>query len=503
MKTGWRHGVHGWLAALAFLGGAATAGSAAPTVEVPIVLRDLPLLLVDDAGIAAQRGVVRTLHPARTRAAPVLVADRPWEGGRVYTYGSVEFDEATRQFRLWYMARTQRADGTKPAPQLRNGGQDVVLLATSSDGLAWDKPALGLHAFDGSTANNIVFDAHSPAVIVDRFEREPARRYKMLAYHRGGYLAAFSADGVRWAESAKNPVFPGGDTMSLTQDPRTGEFLAYFKKPDPSGPGRVVWLTRSRDFQTWSEAKLVLRTDAEDNRWATRPEQRTDVYGMTVLLHAAGFVGLPRIFQVIDESPKGTKKAVGQSGQDGAIDVQLATSGDGENWHRSTPRLAMIPRGAPGTFDGGVILGTTNGGVEVRDEFWLYYTAINTGHGAPIPPKQSAIGRAVWRRHGFASLDAGPAGGRVETKALRLAEPRLEINADASRGDVRVALLEADGRPIARRALADCEPLRGDDVRWRVRWRDGATVPTDRAVRLRIEMTSARLYSVSAVAATK
>jgi hypothetical protein len=291
--------------------------------------------------------------------------------------------------------------------------------------------------------------------------------------------------------------------MSLTQDPRTGEFLAYFKKPDPSGPGRVVWMTRSRDFQTWSEAKLVLRTDEEDNRWATRPEQRTDVYGMTVLPHAAGFVGLPRIFRVIDELPKNTKKAVGQSGQDGPIDVQLATSTDGENWLRVTPRLAMIPRGAPGMFDGGVILGTTNGGVEVADEFWLYYTAINTGHGAPIPPKQSAIGRAVWRRHGFASLDAGPSGGRVETRALRLAEPRLEINADASRGDVRVALLEADGRPIAGRTLADCEPLRGDDARWRVRWRDGSAVPTDRAMRLRIEMASAGLYSVSAAVATK
>lgn len=466
----------------------------------PISLLELPLLFVDDAGIAAQRGVVRTLHPARTRAEPVLVADRPWEGGRVYTYGSVHYDEATRQFRLWYMARIQRADGTKPAPQLRSGGQDVVLLATSADGLAWEKPALGLHAFDGATANNIVFDAHSPAIVVDRAERDPARRYKLLAYHRGGYLAAFSADGVRWTEATKNPVFAGGDTMSLTQDPRTGEYLAYFKKPDPSGPGRVVWMTRSRDIQTWSEAKLVLRTDEEDNRWATRPEQRTDVYGMTVLPHAAGFVGLPRIFRVIDELPKATKKGVGQSGQDGPIDVQLATSADGETWHRATPRLAMIPRGAPGTFDGGVILGTTNGGVEVGDEFWLYYTAINTGHGAPIPPKQSAIGRAVWRRHGFVSLDAGPAGGRVETHRLRFGAPEIILNADASRGEVRVALCEADGRPLAGRALADCVPLRADETRWRVRWRGGAAVPTDRAVKVVIELTGARLYSIAASA---
>ena len=46
--------------------------------ERPIDLDILPLLFADDAGIAAQRGVVRTLHPARTGAQPVLQADRPW-----------------------------------------------------------------------------------------------------------------------------------------------------------------------------------------------------------------------------------------------------------------------------------------------------------------------------------------------------------------------------------------------------------------------------------------
>jgi hypothetical protein len=46
---------------------------------------------------------------------------------------------------------------------------DVVLYATSRDGVSWEKPALGLHAYDGSSANNIVADFHSPAVVVDRF----------------------------------------------------------------------------------------------------------------------------------------------------------------------------------------------------------------------------------------------------------------------------------------------------------------------------------------------
>jgi hypothetical protein len=157
----------------------------------------------------------------------------------------------------------------------------------------------------------------------------------------------------------------------------------------------------------------------------------------------------------------------------------------------------MIPRGAPGSFDGGAIFGVTSGTVEAGDETWLFYTALNTGHGAPIPPKRATIGRAAWRRHGFASLDAGPAGGLVETVPLRCATPGLILNADAARGEVRVALFEADGRPIAGRGLDDCEPLRADAVRRSVHWRGETTMPVDRPVRVRIALTNARLYSLT------
>ncbi|MEZ0385744.1 MAG: hypothetical protein ACAI34_01655, partial [Verrucomicrobium sp.] len=59
-----------------------------------INLDTLPLLFVDDSGIAASSGVIRTVHEAKTRPAPVLEPKLPWEGSRVYVYGSVYFDEA-------------------------------------------------------------------------------------------------------------------------------------------------------------------------------------------------------------------------------------------------------------------------------------------------------------------------------------------------------------------------------------------------------------------------
>src|SRR6266481_5163133 len=70
--------------AILFLGTTVTA--AEPRV---ISLRELPLLFADDSGIAASAGVIRTVHPARQRNAPVMEPETAWEGSRVYIYGSV------------------------------------------------------------------------------------------------------------------------------------------------------------------------------------------------------------------------------------------------------------------------------------------------------------------------------------------------------------------------------------------------------------------------------
>lgn len=452
-----------------------------PHASPILSLRDLALLFADDSGIASRTGVIRTVHPARTRSAPVLAAERPWEGERVYVYGSVYADEPTGMLRLWYMSFP-----------------NYVLHATSKDGLKWLRPSHGLLPFEGSTENNIVYKIHSPSVLLDPREPDPSKRYKLLGSKSGGYQAAFSADGLRWTPYPKNPVLKYSDTITLTQDPATGEYLAFHKRPAKvRGFGRrVVWLSRSRDFQEWDEPQLVFAPDEKDDAWADGPDQRTEVYNMSVYPHAAGFIGLPTMFRLTRRVPKG-EITPGQSPDDGPLDVQLATSADGRSWERSEPRLNVIPRGRPGTFDGGSILGISSTAVHVGDETWVYYTAMTTTHGGPIPPKRMSIGRAEWRRHGFASLDAAGTG-RIETKPLRLATPSLTVNADASRGQLRVALLDANGGDLAGFHLDDCKPLQTDATQWGARWRSTAAPPTNRAVRVVIELTNARLFSISA-----
>lgn len=448
--------------------------SAVPAADAPsaITLRELPLLFADDSGIASSTGVVRTVHVAQRRDAPVIEPERPWEGERVYVYGSVYADAKDKSLRFWYMA----------AP-------DYVLYATSQDGVNWLKPSLGLLPFKDSTENNIVHRIHSPSVLLDIREPDPAKRYKMLGAKSGHYHAAYSADGLHWARYAKNPVLKYSDTITLTQDPVTGEYLAYHKCPAKvRGFGRrVVWLSRSRDFQTWTEPELVFVPDEEDDRWASGPDQRTEVYNMSVYPHAAGFIGLPTMFRVTAARRPKSELTPNQSPDDGPIDVQLATSADGRTWQRTQPRINIIPCGAPGTYDGGAILGVSSTCVHVGDKTWVYYTGLTTTHGGPMPPKRISIGRAEWRRHGFVSLDAAGQG-RVETKPVQLSAPTLIVNANASRGKLRVTLLEADGRSIPGSAV-----LRADNTRWRA----FTDAPTNRPVRVVLELNNARLYSVS------
>jgi hypothetical protein len=462
--------------------GAETAGA--------IDLQKVPLLFADDSGVERRVSVTRTVHVARTRTQPVLVADQPWEHLRVYMWGTVHYDPAERRFAMWYMCR--------PPPPL---GSTRTLYAVSEDGLRWTKPALGLVEFNGSKANNLLGPGGgSLAVMYDPIDPDPARRYKRIAHRSGGYYTGSSPDGIRWVdEGGGRPALTAGDTVTLAQNPITGEYLAYHKRPLQRGAFdvRAVWLARSRDFRTWSEPELVLAADEADQEWATQADERAEIYDMAVYPHAAGYLGFPAVFRNKPQVVTPALKAVGGVAPDGPLDIQLATSTDGSKWRRSWPRVAVIPRGAPGTFDAGAILGVSCAPVHTAEETWVYYSAISATHGAPVPPKLMTIGRAEWRRHGFVSADTGPQGGEIETRPLRFGSPRLVVNADAGRGEVRVALLEADGRPIPGRSLADCRSLNADRTQWTVEWRDGETVPTDRPVKVLLQMRNVRLYSVA------
>ncbi len=454
-----------------------------------------PQLFVDDHLIAAKTDVKRTIHACRKLPHPVVEPEHPWEGMRVYVYGTVYRDPSTGQFRMWYMSNPTTG---KRDPRLTWARGALVLYATSQDGVRWKKPKLGLYAFNGSKTNNIVYGMDSPSLIVEPNHPDPKRRYVMLGYTRkhgvksGGGIA-LSEDGMHWQGRPFGPLFRSHDTMTLAKDPKTGEYFA-FHKSNPKIRGyhrRSVALTTSKDLKHWTERKLVMAADGKDDTWATEPEQRTEIYNMSAFPYGDRWLGLITVFR---KKRRLKESEPYQSRDDGPIHVQLVYSADGRDWHRLEQREPVIPN-APHGYDAGCILGVTNTPVFVEDEVWFYYTAITTTHGGALPTKRITVARAAWRRDGFVSTDAGRREGVIETKPIAPKGDRLFVNVDAADGKLVVEVLDAKGNPLPGYAGSDCSPVRGDSISQVVRWRQSDRLPKQRPVRLRFRLRDASLYS--------
>lgn len=469
--------------AAAVIAGCFAVGDVAAPAEVRI--------FADDAGLSRMDGLTRRIQPGRKLSEPVLPPETACESQRVYVYGTVLYDAATGQFRMWYMSAGEELGGPVQDARLTHRQKGFVLYATSADGARWTRPDLGLYSFDGSMHNNIVYDFHSPSIVFNPAEGKYAMLGRGTAGETRGYLLAESADGLRWQDVPGPPALTGGDTCTLCRDPNTGAYLAFHKRSEEyrGHNRRLVYLSTSNDLRVWSEPVLVMAPDEIDDA-QTRREGGicSHFYNMSAFPIAGQFLGMVTHFRY---ARKLAETAPAQSSQDGPIDVQLVHSRDGRAWKRFDDRAPVIPNG-PLPYDAGCILGTANGPVTVGDELWLYYTAITTGHGGAIPEKKITIARAAWRLEGFVSLDAGEQRGIAETTPFEPAGRSLLVNADASNGELTVRVLDPDGTP---RPGYTPIPIKTNGVRQPVKWREHNTLPNNGPIRLQFQLRNASLFS--------
>ena len=226
-------------------------------------------LLVDDECIAARLDVVRVAHPCKKQSKPVLVPEHAWEGDRVYVYGSVLYAPSESLFRMWYMSRMEGMAVGDRDPRLNRQPLDFVLYATSQDGRHWERPSLGEYTFKGCRNNNIIFDLHSPSVVFRNEAGGFEKSYVMLGVRsRQGYWAAHSKDGLHWEDYRVNPALPKTDTCTLTWDPASSSYMAFHKRVHEHRGHlrRLVYLSKSRDMQAWTEPVLVMALDERDDQ---------------------------------------------------------------------------------------------------------------------------------------------------------------------------------------------------------------------------------------------
>jgi hypothetical protein len=120
-----------------------------------------PQYFFDETWIASSRYLKRRWLSTNVHPDPALVPDRPWEANELVLFGTV-----VRHGDEWWMYYSRR-DSTNHM---------VMLLATSTDGIRWWKPELGIVEWGGSTANNIVLNpprkADSFSVVFDDRDAE-------------------------------------------------------------------------------------------------------------------------------------------------------------------------------------------------------------------------------------------------------------------------------------------------------------------------------------------
>ena len=176
-----------------------------------IGLNEAVLFPFDDHSLPFQRGVRLQLVGRNSSAAPVVLRPGPPgapDSQAISYYGSV--CRVGDELWMWYLGQGEE-----------EGAHQRLCLATSRDGYTWERPALGLVEYRGSTQNNLVdlgsgrYSVAASATLFDPDDPDPARRFKLVFEthgrnpahgQRAEFNVAFSPDGLDWTDARSRPT---------------------------------------------------------------------------------------------------------------------------------------------------------------------------------------------------------------------------------------------------------------------------------------------------------
>jgi hypothetical protein len=305
----------------------------------------------------------------------------------------------------------------------------------------------------------------------------------MRPSHKPFIVAYFSPDGVHWRKAQEEPVIRVNSDchIGLYRDAATGLYQASHRNDCPD---RRVWRTESADFLHWRRSVLALEPDVDD------PPQ-TQIYGMQMTPYGNFVMGWVSIYNTWESD-------FGWAKMDGTMDVQLAFSRGGYGWHRIDRGRRFIPLGKEGGWEAQLVIPST-APIFLDDEIRFYYAGTPYPHGGPYDSAMDeCIGAASLRVDGFVALSVGEDVGELLTRPFALRDPEMFVNADASRGELRLEVEDLDGAAIDGFALHQCDPICGDGIAQRVTWADGVDPSqiVGRPIRLRVRARRTDLYSI-------
>jgi hypothetical protein len=454
--------------------------TAKSTVEIGSRLE----MLVDDWLIERREGVELRLNRPRMEEV-VWENQEPWEGPTSCYFVAMRDRQGVR---LYYRGVDDR----------------MVCMATSRDGIHFERPVLGLYEFEGSRQNNIVFQgedadsfaSHNFAPFIDTNPDALAEeKYKAIGGHRrsdgsGRELYGFtSADGIHWKRIGDAPIITEGkfDTLNVAfWDESAGLYRCYSRMwVSPDGAPRAVMQglrgiqsCTSTDFRHWSQQKANIYS-------AGSPIEE---------FYTNATVPAPGAPHMLLSFPKrfvADRKKVAEHPGPGLSDTVFMTSRDGVHWDRTFAEALIRP------------------GLDQRN--WTERSNMAAWGIVPTSPTEWSIyvsehyrwddnrlRRYSIRREGFASVHAGAHGGEWTTRPLKFEGKDLRLNYSTSAaGSVRVEVLDEAGKRLEGHDSAE---LFGDELEAVVQWNGGGDLSAlaGRAVRFRFVMRDADLFALKA-----
>ena len=418
------------------------------------------------------------------------------------------YDPRDRLFKLWYMP----------------GWFHSAALATSADGIHWERPRL-----DVAPGTNLVWPNRSGSdrdgclVWLDSDAQDEAQRFKMFQYYRhykpqagsesfvSEGWAQVSPDGIHWSD----PVITTrlGDNSSFFYNPFRRKWCMSIRRSaqiDESTRLRARFYSEADDFlrgARWdmeTDEVFWQRIDRNDLPDPARPQHNVALYDVNATPYESIMLGVFAIFR----GPE--NEVCAAEGVPKTIDLELAYSRDGFHFSRPdrTPFLASSRR----TGDWNRAYLHACGGVcLVVEERIFFYFAGFSGLSPRLGPTETgtsglsrrvmyagaSTGLATLRRDGFARMEAGAGGGSLTTRPVTFSGDRLFVNLKAPRGELRVSVLDAEGRPVAGLRAQECAALSRDSSRAQVTWSSGVDLSglAGRPCRLRFHLQSGQLFS--------
>ena len=467
-------------------------------------------LFIDDRIVDTNltKDLTRTHNPPES-IRKVLTPDQPWEAlGFIFYCCVVDDGVAVKLYHGSYDAEKKKH----------------FSLATSSDGIHFERPKLGAKAFKGSKDNNIL-----PVEAVEACARHGITCVDPWIYTKGwpdpaeaGVFVASSNDGVHW-DSVPERLFPfvPDSQPSAFWDEHSQQYSIYLRAWNPirtvarvatddllapwpydaSVPPNFVW-GKGKIPVPSREIPTVMAADGKD-------AEHVDLYTSVVTKYPFApdvYFAFPAAFQLW----KGDAwKARACNTADGTFDVQFATSRDGIEWERSHE-----PYISAGFHEGLDLRIVSMGPGMVRRGrlLYQYFVGDTFTHGRPVVWDKDLVNRAEWlkkdrggiycatqRVDGFVSMDAASTGGVLTSRPLVFKGNRLCLNLHtAGSGRARVALLGADGKPLPGFSTDDCELISADEIDHEVRWKSGADVGAlaGQPVRVQVTLRNAKLFAL-------